>query len=84
MEKLNIISPDDNRLSYSAKGVLATMLNNPKTDYRTAEELCTYFESDSLKSIRLALSELVKTEYVIFIDGKYAVNKPRLLEMKMI
>ena len=84
MEKLNIISPDDNSLSYEAKGVLTTMLNNPRTDYCTLEELCNHFQNDSLKNIKFALNELVTAEYIIFVDERYAVNKLKILNMKII
>ncbi len=85
MSKFNLITPVVNDLSYTALGVLGTMINNPLCDYRTAEELCQFFESDTLKTIRSALSELAYKGYVIAFDNHtFAVNKLKITEMKVI
>ena len=79
-----IIPSDDQTLSYPAKGVLGTMLNDPESDYHTAHELCRYFRSDSLNSIQAALDELTEKGYVIKLEnGAYAVNKMKIPQMKI-
>lgn len=70
MPKFNLITPDDNKISLEAKGVLSTMLNLPESDYHTAEELCQFFESDSLQTIRKALSELTDAGYLLCMNNK--------------
>ena len=63
----------------------STMLNLPESDYHTAEELCQFFESDSLQTIRKALSELTDAGYLLCMNNKtYAVNKLRIAGMKVI
>ena len=85
MPKFNLITPDDNKISLEAKGVLSTMLNLPESDYHTAEELCQFFESDSLQTIRKALCELTDAGYLLCMNNKtYAVNKLRIAGMKVI
>lgn len=85
MPKFNLITPDDNRLSLEAKEILSTMLNLPESDYHTAEELCQFFESDPLQTIRKALNELTDAGYLIYMDNKtYAVNKLKITGMKVI
>lgn len=81
----HMIMPIDNSLSFEARGMLGTMLNNPESDYRTAEELCCFFEKDSLRTIRETLDELVKHKYVIQLANKsYAVNKMMIPNMKSV
>ena len=48
------ITMSDDKLSCEATAILLRMLNFPDTDYHTAEELCPFFENDSLKTIRNA------------------------------
>lgn len=84
MSICSIIVPDDNNLSCEAAGVLSKMLNLPESDYHTAEELCSFFENDSLKTIKTALNELLKAEYLVCIGEIYAVNKHKIAMMKLI
>ena len=42
------ITMSDDKLSCEATAILLRMLNFPDTDYHTAEELCPFFENDSL------------------------------------
>lgn len=81
----HMIMPIDNSLSFEGRGMLGTMLNNPESDYRTAEELCCFFEKDSLRTIRETLDELIKHKYVIQLANKsYAVNKLMIPNMKSV
>lgn len=51
------ITMSDDKLSCEATAILLRMLNFPDTDYHTAEELCSFFENDSLGvSVRLTWS----------------------------
>lgn len=85
MPNRKIIVPNDNRLSFEATAVLTAMLNLPEGDYHTPEELCTFFESDSLKTIKAALTELAEAKYLICVNKKtYAVNKLRIPQMKIV
>ncbi len=84
MSENKTIYPNDNQLSLEANGLLSTMLNIPESDYHTAEELCTFSECDSLKTIKAALDELKDSKYIICVDGKYAVNKLRIPSMKFV
>ena len=84
MPENKTIYPNDNQLSLEANGLLSAMLNIPERDYHTAEELCVFLECDSLKTIRTALAELKDKEYIICVDGKYAVNKLRIPSMKFV
>lgn len=85
MSKFNLINPNDNSLSPEARGILSTMLNLPESDYHTAEELCVFFESDSLKTIRTALSELTEAGYLHCMNGTtYAVNKLKIPQMNIV
>ena len=77
------IEPNDNELSLEANGVLSKMLNFPDTDYHTAEELCPFFENDSLKTIRNALNELYDAGYLRRSGKTYMVNKVRITQMKL-
>ncbi len=84
MPENKTIYPNDNHLSLEANGLLSAMLNIPERDYHTAEELCTFSECDSLKTIRTALAELKDKEYIICVNGKYAVNKLMIPSMKVV
>ena len=85
MPEMKMLIPFDCNLSLDAKGVLGTMLNDPESDYHTANELCRYFQADSLNSIQKSLDELVKAHYIIKLsDGTYAVNKLKIPQMKII
>ncbi len=79
----SIIIPYDNNLSCEATAVLSKMINLPELDYRTAEELCPFFENDSLRTIRTALNELIKRDYLLCIGKTYAVNKLKITKMKL-
>jgi len=81
-EKMRI-DPNDNKLSCEATAILLRMLNFPDTDYHTAEELCPFFENDSLKTIRNALNELYDAGYLWRIGETYMVNKFRITQMKL-
>ena len=52
MSERQIITISDDKLSCEATAILLRMLNFSDTDYHTAEELCPFFENDSLKTIR--------------------------------
>lgn len=78
-----IVLKDDD-LSIEATGVLSKMLNLPETDYHTAEELCPFFENDSLRTIRNALNELKDAGYLLCIGKTYAVNKVKITQMKLV
>lgn len=82
MSENKTIVPNDKNLSLDAYGLLSTMLNVPERDYLKVEELCVFFEGDSLKTIRTALTELENKGYVICVNGKYAVKKQSILEMQ--
>ena len=85
MPEMKMLIPFDCNLSLDAKGVLGTMLNYPESDYHTANELCGYFQEDSLNSIQRSLDELMKAHYVIKLpNGAYAVNKLKIPQMKII
>ncbi len=81
-----LILPTDaiSELSLEAIGLLSTMVNIPECDYITDKQLCEYSPSDSLLSIRQALAELVEKDYLnLFDDGIYAVNKLKIINMKI-
>lgn len=84
MSTRTTIAPNDNSLSCEATGILSKMLNLPESDYLTAEELCPFFENDSLKTIRTALNELTDAGYLLRIGNTYAVNKLRITQMKLV
>lgn len=85
MPRYNLIIPSNSNLSLEAIGVLATMINNPNDDYCTDEELHLSLKSDTLGTIRSALKELMAKEYVYQLDScTYAVNKHKILQMKLI
>jgi hypothetical protein len=77
------ITMSDDKLSCEATAILLRMLNFPDTDYHTAEELCPFFENDSLKTIRNALNELYDAGYLWRIGETYMVNKFRITQMKL-
>ena len=77
------ITISDNKLSCEATAILLRMLNFPDTDYHTAEELCPFFENDSLRTIRNALNELYDAGYLCRIGETYMVNKFRITQMKL-
>lgn len=81
-DRLSITVNDDN-LSCEATAILLRMLNFPDTDYHTAEELCPFFENDSLKTIRNALNELYDAGYLQRSGKTYMVNKLRITQMKL-
>ena len=78
------IALNDNELSLEATAVLTLMLNSPGTDYVNEVDLCLVCENDSIKTIRRALSELADKGYLLHIGDKYAVNKQRVTQMKLI
>ena len=83
LEKFRI-DPNDSELSLEANAVLSKMLNSPDTDYITEVDLCTVCENDSLKTIRKALHELTDKKYLLLIGCKYAVNKQKVTQMKLV
>jgi len=84
MPKLNLFTTEDKNISLEAKGVLETMVNLPEGDYHTPLELCMLLETDSLRTIREAMNELAGAGYLVCVGDKYAVNKLRIPEMKLI
>ncbi len=83
MSERQIITISDDKLSCEATAILLRMLNFPDTDYHTAEELCPFFENDSLKTIRNALNELYDAGYFRRSGKTYMVNKLRITQMKL-
>ncbi len=79
----NLILSTDNSLSLAAGGLLTAMVNCPEKDYSTIDEL---YESsnDDFDTIETAVYELVDTEYLLCIGDRFAVNKIRIPEMKVI
>ena len=81
MSERQIITISDDKLSCEATAILLRMLNFPDTDYHTAEELCPFFENDSLKTIRnLTVTKLMPNETksgrIEYIShDKYTSNK---------
>lgn len=86
MREINWAAPFDKPLSGAAKGVLATMMYLPESDYLTAEELYCRFKADPPMLIDDALAELTSedNQYLICVNGKFAVNKMKLLEINKI
>jgi hypothetical protein len=84
MSTLTLITPNDNKLSFEAAGLLSKMLNLPESDYHTIEELCALSENDTPKTIRNAVNELADAEYLVRIGKTYAVNKLKIIQMKLI
>ncbi|MDD6059659.1 MAG: hypothetical protein PUB97_04650 [Ruminococcus sp.] len=73
---------DSMALDKTAYGVLSTMLNVPKFDNVTVEQLMKG-SPDSEETIRTALSELIEHGYVVMTEEqKYAVIKERIFGMK--
>ncbi|MBR1422703.1 MAG: hypothetical protein K6F91_02040 [Ruminococcus sp.] len=84
MPERQSITLNDNSLSCEATAVLLKMLNSPEIDYHKSEEFCSFFENDSLKTIRKALNELVEAGYLLRIGETYAVNKLKITQMKLV
>lgn len=83
--KKKMIVPSDERLTTFELGLLSTLVNNPETDYKKAEELCPYFRSDTLDDIQSALDKLAEYDYLNIIpNGVYAVNKLKIHQMKIL
>ena len=83
MSERQIITISDDKLSCEATAILLRMLNFPDTDYHTAEELCPFFENESLSSIMNALYELYDAGYLRCSGKTYMVNKLRITQMKL-
>lgn len=79
----NLILSTDNSLSLTAVGLLTAMVNCPEKDYGTLDELYEN-SNDDFDTIETAVYELVDTEYLLCIGNKFAVNKTRIPEMKII
>lgn len=79
----NLILSTDNSLSLAAVGLLTAMVNYPEKDYSTLDEL---YESsnDDFDTIETAVNELVDKKYLLCIGDRFAVNKTRIPEMKII
>lgn len=79
----NLILSTDNSLSLTAVGLLTAMVNCPEKDYSTIDEL---YESsnDDFDTIETAVYELVDKKYLLCIGNRFAVNKIRIPEMKII
>lgn len=86
MHEINWAEPFDKPLSGAAKGVLATMMCLPESDYLTAEELYSRFKADPPMVIDDALAELMSEDkqFLICVNGRYAVNKMKLVEINTI
>lgn len=81
---MRIIPNDHGVLNLPAYAILDNMLNVPERDYRTFEEMCSFFPKDETSTARNALTELKDEKYVIIIHGNtYAVNKLRIPNMKL-
>lgn len=80
---INMLVPTDRTLSFSAVGVLSTMLNLPECDYKTENDLLQ-FTGDTDVETKNALEELLEHGYIDVIDGKFAINKFRIPEMKLV
>ena len=79
-----IIPNDNGNLSLPAYAILDNMLNFPEMDYRTFEEMCSFFPQDKPSTVRNALTELKNEKYIIIINGStYAVNKLRIPNMRL-
>ena len=83
MSEHSTITMSDDKLSCEATAILLRMRGLPDTDYHTAEELCPFFENDSLKTTRNALNELYDAGYLWRIGETYMVNKFRITQMKL-
>lgn len=86
MREINWADPYDKPLSSEAKGILATMMCLPENDYLTSAELYCQFKADPPMLIDKALEELTSedNQYLICVNGRYAVNKMKLLEINTI
>lgn len=83
--KTGLIAPVDNSLSLEAKGVLATMLNDPCCDYQPIEKICCFFRNDSRSTVENALTELYENDYIIKLPKNvFAVNKSKIHDMLII
>ena len=81
---MRIVPNDRGVLTLPAYAILDNMLNVPERDYRTFEEMCSFFPKDTPATVRDALSERRKEKFVIIIHGDtYAVNKLRIPNMKL-
>ncbi len=81
---MRIFVNDNGNLSLPAYAILDNMLNFPEMDYRTFDEMCSFFPKDKPSSVRNALTELKNEKYIIIINGStYAVNKLRIPNMKL-
>lgn len=84
-EQTGLIAPVDKSLSLEARGILATMLNDPYCDYQPIEKLCNFFRTDSRSTVENALSELCQSGYVIELPSNvFAVNKTKIHDMLII
>jgi hypothetical protein len=81
---MRIIPNDHGVLTLPAYAILDNMLNIPERDYRTFEDMCSFFPKDEPSTVRKALSELKNENYIITVDGStYAVNKLLIPNMKL-
>ena len=81
---MRIFVNDNGNLSLPAYAILDNMLNFPEMDYRTFDEMCSFFPQDKPSTVRNALTELKNEKYIIIINGSiYAVNKLRIPNMKL-
>lgn len=81
---VRIVPNDHSVLTLQAYAILDNMLNVPERDYRTFEEMCSFFPKDEPSTVKDALTELKKENYVIIVHGNtYAVNKLRIPLMKL-
>ena len=81
---MRLITNDHGVLNLQAYAIIDNMLNVPERDYRTFEEMCSFFPKDEPSTARNALTELKDEKYVIIIHGNtYAVNKLRIPNMKL-
>lgn len=82
---MRIVVNDHGVLTLPAYAILDNMLNVPERDYRTFEEMCSFFPKDEPSTVRNALAELKDEKYVIIIHGNtYAVNKLRILSLSFV
>lgn len=61
---MRIVVNDHGVLTLPAYAILDNMLNVPERDYRTFEEMCSFFPKDEPSTVRNALTELKDEKYV--------------------
>lgn len=65
-------------LSLESQGLLSCMVNNPEFDYSTMPELKKMLPDDG-DLINKSVHELVKRNFLLEVNGRYAINKKQLI-----